>query len=186
MPLPVFEHLIEDDPKIGSAIAALGSTVLVVNTNAQQVNSKDPWACLAGTGTNHGNVRPFNISRRSGFVDFFHVYRSAGATVSTSLKIRAYGLVPPKIRGGKPTPWPADVDTNFTLAGHDFYVPLTTPDGHTEADFGTAAPPIVYGSTWAMLGPVSFYVSGCTRIVPLVSQAAVGPTASLLIARLVT
>lgn len=193
MAFDTFKSLVEIDPGLGRVVPAIGTNIVVAITNSKALSTPtagqfDPWSIMGGgSGSGMENIRPIRVPNRCAFVDFFHVYRAGNTAISTSLKMRCAGLVPPgskNTRGGESDVWPHDADSNFTDVAQ-FYVPLTNSSGSTEVEFGTTASygDLSYGSAWGVQGPKSFYLAGCPLIVPLVSQAMAGPTAGLIIAR---
>ena len=186
MAATTFNRLMESDPCLGQALTSLGTGIVVVNSNAKAANDKDPWACLDGTGTNHANVRPVVPSRKSSYIELYMAGRAAGAAITTALKMRCYGLVPPgkKDVGANGDIWPFNVDTGFTDVDQMF-VPLVAQDGDSEVTFRTAYD-MQYGSAWGVIGPFHFHIGGCKLIVPMVSQAVAGPAAALVLARFVS
>lgn len=174
----------------------MGSPLVVCNTDSKVAQSPadDPYTILNASATNHAKVRILTIDEGS-YLEVYHAF--TGATdPSTQPIIQVFGL--PLTHDRSQRRLPVDEDSsNFGNILADTYnstnlgdnrgqwIPLVQPDGTVGGEFDVLAMKFTGTHPYSLTAPIRFYLGGVRRAIVTVSTAAVGPTAGLLLARVV-
>jgi hypothetical protein len=161
--------------------AALGSTIIITNTNGELAtgNPSDPWAAWSGVSTNHGNIRPIAVAPDFSELDLMAIWSDALMPLVPGPTVRVYGRVP---RFGTPRQWPEDDDAAFFAdvgeQGEHFFIPLLASGSslHPET-LDVAVGNCSYlqtptnGDTFAVGLPSTFPTRGCDAVIVTVATA---------------
>jgi len=190
MPQETYRGALKSTGIPSHALAAQGSTVFVVNSDAATATGAlDPWGVLSGDVTAHANVYPVGTASQYLYLDLFHMWPD-NAAASGAVTVRVYGEVDVKMEGNARI-WPGDVDTtNFEIPVNEdnqpsFWIPLPDKDGtHALALDTTAstiyADEVTLGNSSSSSGaaqpfavglPTSVYLAGVRRVMVLVGSA---------------
>lgn len=202
--------------QFGPHLNTIGTAYTVVNTDAGTAQSgyNNPYGIAAGNDTYSAKVI---LITNPGFtyLDLCHIISATAApTVTTSCKVRAFGMPNessscvgfpgmPNQYDTTASRWPELLKSNSTyytstlkLRVQGLWVPLFHPTtGNQEQDFG-ATLHIQTGTTdfsdtstnvFGQIGGPIYYCAGCTKILVLVSQAAVitNGNASMVLGRFI-
>lgn len=178
------------------------SEIAVFNTNSLALTGtgsgendyRNPYGVLAGTVTNHGNVRVIPVPPGASQLDLFHEWVvGGGADPTTFPQVAAFGSLPARGLSAKEiasrySKWPNDIDSDFTNPGatsEDWRALqdasanclLTLPPGLTEVCQVAAASRRCPFAT--------FYVVGHDKVMVTIGRAGVGPDKGMIVGNFV-
>lgn len=153
--------------------------VFNANALAATANPTNPYAALAGTSTNHGNVIVQPAPRGVNYLDLFLI---GDAAPTTTPVVRVFGRLPAVRESKAPQPDPKAIAAALYRPDGDWWMPLPTIDGDYAVKLdGASAPPLVTAADrWST--PVTIQVRGADAVIVLVETAASGTIAAGVVA----